>query len=184
MKKIVFVTNMEPHKVGMLEAVNSADIAEITNLFEVIQVNDSELWTDRWQKLINDSAFVLFTWMGTGLSCDFFKKGICLYAAAKKLLIFSTSWIPAMICWNMVSKRTAKKVFSNTLPVADCKITKISACGCQLVFVVLRSNMNSHSSCHGTEFIIRNQKISLRLCQNTKSSIIQQINLLLVYFFT
>ena len=38
MKKIVFVTNMEPHKVGMLEAVNSADIAEITNLFEVIQV--------------------------------------------------------------------------------------------------------------------------------------------------
>lgn len=74
MKKIVFVTNMEPHKVGMLEAVNSADIAEITNLFEVIQVNDSELWTDRWQKLINDSAFVLFTWMGTGLSCDFLKK--------------------------------------------------------------------------------------------------------------
>lgn len=74
MKKIVFITNMEPHKVGMLEAVNSADIAEITNLFEVIQVNDSELWTDRWQKLINDSAFVLFTWMGTGLSCDFLKK--------------------------------------------------------------------------------------------------------------
>lgn len=84
MKKIVFVTNMEPHKVGMLEAVNSADIAEITKLFEVIQVNDSELWTDRWQKLINDSAFVLFTWMGTGLSCDFLKKA-SVYMQQRKI---------------------------------------------------------------------------------------------------
>lgn len=38
MKKIVFVTNMEPHKVGMLEAVNSADIAEITNLLKLFRL--------------------------------------------------------------------------------------------------------------------------------------------------
>lgn len=169
MKKIVFVTNMEPHKVGMLEAVNSADIAEITNLFEVIQVNDSELWTDRWQKLINDSAFVLFTWMGTGLSCDFLKKASAYMQQQKITHLF-----------NIMDPGDDLLEYGIE---ADCKITKISACGCQLVFVVLRSNMNSHSSCHGTEFIIRNQKISLRLCQNTKSSIIQQINLLLVLFF-
>ena len=59
------------------------------NLFEVIQVNDSELWTDRWQKLINDSAFVLFTWMGTGLRCDFLKKASVYMQQQKVTHIFN-----------------------------------------------------------------------------------------------
>lgn len=42
MAEIVFVTNMEPHYVGMRDALNTIEDKDISNAVEVIQINDSE----------------------------------------------------------------------------------------------------------------------------------------------
>ena len=41
MAEIIFVTNMEPHYVGMRDALNAIEDKEISNAVEVIQINDS-----------------------------------------------------------------------------------------------------------------------------------------------
>lgn len=72
MSKILFITNMEPHSVGMRAALASLDSGQ--ELIEVIQLNDSEVWTPYWQKKIRKASFYLCTWMGTGLGCSYLKQ--------------------------------------------------------------------------------------------------------------
>ena len=75
MSNIIFVTNMEPHYTGCSEAFHKlAEENEISlDLVMFRQADDSETWNKSWEKLFTQSDFVLFTWMGTGLSCDFLK---------------------------------------------------------------------------------------------------------------
>lgn len=75
MKRIVVVTNMENHRVGMELAVAASqkDFPGF-DFFEIIQVNDSEVWSDSWARRLKAAPLFLCNWMGTGLSCDFLKK--------------------------------------------------------------------------------------------------------------
>ena len=75
MSNIIFVTNMEPHYTGCREAFHKlAEENEISlDLVMFRRADDSETWNKSWEKLFTQSDFVLFTWMGTGLSCDFLK---------------------------------------------------------------------------------------------------------------
>lgn len=50
MAEIIFVTNMEPHYVGMRDALNTIEDKVISNAVEVIQINDSEQWNGYWQQ--------------------------------------------------------------------------------------------------------------------------------------
>lgn len=63
---------MEGHYVGMKAAV--AGVKELDVLCQIKQINDMEIWTQKWEQEISNSKFVLITWMGTGFSCDFLKK--------------------------------------------------------------------------------------------------------------
>lgn len=74
MANIIFVTNMEPHYVGMRDALNTMENKEISDAVEVIQINDSEQWNGYWQQKLQGAKFFFCTWMGTGLSCDYLKK--------------------------------------------------------------------------------------------------------------
>lgn len=74
MANIIFVTNMEPHYVGMRDALNTMENKEISDAVEVIQINDSEQWNGYWQQKLQYADFFFCTWMGTGLSCDYLKK--------------------------------------------------------------------------------------------------------------
>ena len=73
MAEIVFVTNMEPHYVGMRDALNTMENKEISDAVEVIQINDSEQWNGYWKQKLQGAKFFFCTWMGTGLSCDYLK---------------------------------------------------------------------------------------------------------------
>ena len=68
MGKILFITNMENHFIGMKEAVANlaVDISDARNIIAQ-QIDDNEVWDKKWEKQIADSDFILFTWMGTGL---------------------------------------------------------------------------------------------------------------------
>lgn len=73
MHKIMFITNMEPQRVGM--EIAKAKLGDIINsCIEITQTNDNEIWGAAWQSALREADFVLCTWMGTGLSCDFLKK--------------------------------------------------------------------------------------------------------------
>ncbi|WP_304135911.1 hypothetical protein, partial [Phascolarctobacterium succinatutens] len=74
MAEIIFVTDMEPHYVGMRDALNAIEDKEISNAVEVIQINDSEQWNGYWKQKLQGAKFFFCTWMGTGLSCDYLKK--------------------------------------------------------------------------------------------------------------
>ncbi|WP_293729488.1 cobaltochelatase subunit CobN [uncultured Phascolarctobacterium sp.] len=73
MAGILFITNMEAHRVGILSALEVLDSYAGNNL-AVEQISDNEIWNNQWKKRIINSDFVLCTWMGTGLSCDYLKK--------------------------------------------------------------------------------------------------------------
>lgn len=88
MSKILFITNMEPHKTGMEEAVKACSKREIEGTYEIIQINDTELWTPKWQQVIKEADFVLVTWMGTGLCCDYLKKASDFMQRNKKRHLF------------------------------------------------------------------------------------------------
>ena len=54
MAEIIFVTNMEPHYVGMRDALNTIEDKDISNAVEVIQINDSEQWNGYWQQKLQN----------------------------------------------------------------------------------------------------------------------------------
>lgn len=76
MEKLLFITNMEPNKTGMLKAVEELYREQRLpeGLFFIEQINDSEVYGKTWEKLLSEADFVLFTWMGTGLGSDILKK--------------------------------------------------------------------------------------------------------------
>lgn len=75
MKNILFITNMEQQELGMKAArLNAENKGEFSGLFRQERVNDSEIWTRQWEEKLNKCQFVLISWMGTGLCCDFLKK--------------------------------------------------------------------------------------------------------------
>lgn len=88
MKEILFVTNMEPHYVGMRDALNTIDNKKIRDSIEVIQINDSEEWNGYWQKKLKAASFFFCTWMGTGLSCDYLKKASAFLQKQKQCHLF------------------------------------------------------------------------------------------------
>lgn len=88
MHKIIFLTNMENHRSGMETA--KANLNNVQDEWiEIIQTNDSEIWNNGWKKLISEADFVLCTWMGTGLSCDFLKNASAFMQKGKKRHLFS-----------------------------------------------------------------------------------------------
>ncbi|MDY6087461.1 MAG: cobaltochelatase subunit CobN, partial [Succiniclasticum sp.] len=76
MAKLLFITNMEPDKTGMLMAATELYQEQIlpADLFFIKQINDSEVWSKTWENMLSQADFVLFTWMGTGLGSDILKK--------------------------------------------------------------------------------------------------------------
>ena len=96
MANIIFVTNMEPHYVGMRDALNTVENKEISDAVEVIQINDSEQWNGYWQQKLQGANFFFCTWMGTGLSCDYLKKASAFLQqkklCRKRLLIWNRIW--------------------------------------------------------------------------------------------
>lgn len=75
MSGIIVVTNMEPCYTGSMEALTVLEketgIPRETAILR--QITDGEIWSRGWESLFEKSGFVLFAWMGTGLSCDFLK---------------------------------------------------------------------------------------------------------------
>ena len=88
MAEIIFVTNMEPHYVGMCDALNAIEDKEISNAVEVIQINDSEQWNGYWKQKLQGAKFFFCTWMGTGLSCDYLKKASAFLQQKKLCHLF------------------------------------------------------------------------------------------------
>ncbi|MDO4177946.1 MAG: cobaltochelatase subunit CobN [Phascolarctobacterium sp.] len=88
MKKILIITNMESDRVGMLQAVKLIEKTYPNALFDVVQTNDMEIWSNRWEKMISDTDFFLCTWMGTGLSCDFLKRASAFLIKNKQKHLF------------------------------------------------------------------------------------------------
>lgn len=88
MAEILFVTNMEPHYVGMRDALNAIEDKEISNAVEVIQINDSEQWNGYWKQKLQGAKFFFCTWMGTGLSCDYLKKASAFLQQKKLCHLF------------------------------------------------------------------------------------------------
>lgn len=75
MKKIIYVTNMEPSYYGMKEALSAlTQASEPVSCVEVELLTTEELWTPQWQQRVDTAEFVLVSWMGTGLCCDFLRK--------------------------------------------------------------------------------------------------------------
>ena len=75
MSKILFITNMEHHERGMKAAKLLAEKTnQLNDAFEQLQIKDSEIWNQRWEEKLCACEFVLVSWMGTGLCCDFLKK--------------------------------------------------------------------------------------------------------------
>lgn len=75
MSNILFITNMEQNYTGMNQAkdiINKKN--RYQNVFSLEQINDSELWTQNWEDEFKKAKFILVSWMGTGLCCDFLKK--------------------------------------------------------------------------------------------------------------
>ena len=90
MSNILFITNMEQHYAGMKQAKEVATPKNPKkNLFSLEQINGSELWDNAWQKRIKSAAFVLVTWMGTGLDCDFLQKSSAYMQQEKVCHFFS-----------------------------------------------------------------------------------------------
>jgi len=91
MGKILFITNMENHFIGMKEAVANlaVDISEARNITSQ-QIDDNEVWDKKWEKQIAESDFILFTWMGTGLCSDFLRKSSQFMQKYDKRHLFNT----------------------------------------------------------------------------------------------
>ena len=91
MGKILFITNMENHFIGMKEAVANlaVDISDARNIIAQ-QIDDNEVWDKKWEKQIADSDFILFTWMGTGLCCDFLRKSSQFMQKNNKRHLYNT----------------------------------------------------------------------------------------------
>lgn len=74
MKKIIFLTNMESDYLGMQEAVRTLEaVPDGESRFSLHQLDGTESFTPLWEKEVREASFILVTWMGTGLSCDFLK---------------------------------------------------------------------------------------------------------------
>lgn len=86
----IFITNMENHFIGMKEAVANlaVDISDARNIIAQ-QIDDNEVW-DTGEKQIADSDFILFTWMGTGLCCDFLRKSSQFMQKNNKRHLYNT----------------------------------------------------------------------------------------------
>ena len=91
MGKIIFITNMENHFIGMKEAIANltGEIGEVRNIIAQ-QIDDNEVWDKKWEKKIVESDFVLFTWMGTGLCCDFLRKSSAFMLKNNKKHLYNT----------------------------------------------------------------------------------------------
>ena len=74
MGKLLFITIMEAHFTGMREAVLHAGADFPVKDMEVLRVDDTETWNDKWRGLFLKADFVLVTWMGVGLSCPFLQE--------------------------------------------------------------------------------------------------------------
>lgn len=107
MANIIFVTNMEPHYVGMRDALNTMENKEISDAVEVIQINDSEQWNGYWQQKLQYADFFFCTWMGTGLSCDYLKKAPPFYSR-RSCAIFLISLTLGMIRWITACRRSKR----------------------------------------------------------------------------
>lgn len=107
MAEIVFVTNMEPHYVGMRDALNTIEDKDISNAVEVIQINDSEQWNGYWKQKLQGAKFFFCTWMGTGLSCDYLKKASA-FLQQKKLCHLLISLTQVMIRWITACRRSKR----------------------------------------------------------------------------
>ncbi len=85
MSRILFITNMEHHDIGMKSAQIFAEAkSQLSNFFVQEYINDSEIWNKRWEEKIRVCDFVLISWMGTGLCCDFLKKS-SMYMRQKEI---------------------------------------------------------------------------------------------------
>lgn len=117
MYKLLFVTNMENHRSGMLEAWNLVkdQLPEVT--MDILQIDSQEQWSTSWARRQQQAAFVLFTWMGTGLDCDFLK------ASSKQLL---ERQIPHL--FNTVAVNDEVLDFGLT-PEAKARLQKYFSCG-------------------------------------------------------
>jgi cobaltochelatase CobN len=89
MGKILFVTNIESNSVGFNEAIEGLRGAPGKSELVVYQIEPTELWNKKWQQEIAASDFVLFTWMGTGLDCDFLKKTSAYMQKNKKKHLYN-----------------------------------------------------------------------------------------------
>ena len=90
MAKIVVITNMENHFIGLQQASQRILATEqLLDKMEIIQINDQEVWNKNWENKIKQSAFVLTTWMGTGLCCDFLKKASTFMQNNQKKHLFA-----------------------------------------------------------------------------------------------
>ena len=66
MSRILFITNMEHHDIGMKSAQIFAEAkSQLSNFFVQEYINDSEIWNKRWEEKIRVCDFVLISWMGT-----------------------------------------------------------------------------------------------------------------------
>lgn len=89
MGKILFITNIESNYVGFNEAIEGLRGTLGKSEIVVYQIEPTELWNKKWQQEIMNSDFVLFTWMGTGLDCDFLKKTSAYMQKNKKKHLYN-----------------------------------------------------------------------------------------------
>lgn len=75
MEKILLITNMEASNTNFNDTIKALE-AEIADkiLWQGIQITSSEAYTDVWERRLQNASFVLITWMGTGLDCEFLEK--------------------------------------------------------------------------------------------------------------
>ena len=73
MNKIIIITNMEQKYTNLLQAKNEVYVNNEVSL-ELHLLNDTEPWNKKWESEIYKAEFVLFSWMGTGLCCQFLKQ--------------------------------------------------------------------------------------------------------------
>ena len=84
MRKILFISNMEQHCIGMREAVSHTSAGgALPFSLEILRLDDTEIWSKRWENSLETSDFVLFTWMGTGLCSAFLKKSSAFMQAKR-----------------------------------------------------------------------------------------------------
>ena len=73
MNKIIIITNMEQKYTNLLQSKNEVYVNNEVSL-ELHLLNDTEPWNKKWESEIYKAEFVLFSWMGTGLCCQFLKQ--------------------------------------------------------------------------------------------------------------